>query len=159
MRKRLTRNAYLITHSSKKRNMISFNNCSRRAVLTAFFTLFGFSLMAVPLGAGTFKRTKNMDVYYAFGVSDWADFDMYESYGWIPYAEVEMYPNGQLDAFDTQSGQSGTGTYNKVGRYLDLDLGPTIMYTGERVSNGPKVYEGVIILHGQPCGLWRGYFR
>ena len=70
-----------------------------------------------------------------------------------------MYSTGALDAYDTQSGQSGSGTYNKQGRFLDLDVGPYICYSGERVSRGPTVYEGVIIYNGQAAGLWRGYMQ
>lgn len=131
----------------------------KRRSLLSIFGICAVCLLVAPLVAGTFKRTQEMDVYYAFGVCDWDDFDLYEANGWIPYAEVTMYPSGVLDALDTQSGQSGSGTYNKQGRDLDLDVGPYICYSGQRVSRGPTIYEGVIIYNGQVAGFWRGYFQ
>ena len=129
----------------------------KRQRFLSLFVVLAVGLLVGPVLAGTFKKTKEMDVYYAFGTSDWGDFDYYESNGWIPYAEVTLFNDGTLFAFDTGSGQSGGGTYNKQGRYLDLDVGP--IYSGERVSRGPAVYEGEIIYNGQVSGLWRGYVR
>lgn len=98
------------------------------------------------------------DVYYAWGVSNWNDFDFYEGNSWLPYAAVAMYPDGSLYSFDTSSGQSGLGTYNKQGKFLDLEVAPGVFYSGERVSRTPRIYVGQIIVNGQVVGLWRGYF-
>ncbi len=131
----------------------------KRRTLFSIFAVLALCLMVAPLAAGTFRRTTDMDVYYAFGVHDWDDFDLYEANGWVPYAEVTMYDTGILDALDTQSGQTGSGTYDKQGKNLDLDVGPYICYSGQRVSRSPTIYEGVIIYNGSVAGLWRGYVQ
>lgn len=113
--------------------------------------------------AGTFRRTKSMDLKYAWGTTSMAEFDAYDLMypGYFPIAELTLEPDGTFTVLDTATGSTGFGIYDKSGRNLEITIvspsyGYTVQYVGRRVSRG--VFEGEILVDGNPQGNWRGTF-
>lgn len=111
--------------------------------------------------AGSFKRTKVMDLKYAWGTTSMLDFDYYDQLypGYLPIAELTFEPNGTFTAVDQSSGGTGAGIYDKQGRNLEITIvtpsyGSVVQYVGIRVSRG--VFEGEILVDGTVQGHWRG---
>jgi len=113
--------------------------------------------------AGTFNRTRTMDIKYAWGTSSMAEFDMYEQMypGYFPIAEVTFQPDGTFDVTDLATGNTGNGVYDKRGKNLEITiLNPqyigVVQYVGRKVA--PRTFEGDILVNGNPAGNWRGTF-
>lgn len=104
-----------------------------------------------------------MDVKYAWGTCSMEEFDMWDQLypGYLPIAEITFEPDGTFTVFDTASGASGSGVYDKRGRNLEITIlfpqsSNLVEYIGEKVS--PGVFEGTIYLNGNASGNWRGEF-
>lgn len=125
--------------------------------------LFSYGFLPTTAMAGTFKKTKVMDLKYAWGTTSMAEFDFYDQLypGYFPIAEVTFQPDGTFTAYDTASGSSGSGVYVKQGGYLLITIvnpqfNGIVQYEGQKVA--PKTFEGEILVNGTPCGNWRGKF-
>ena len=137
----------------------------RLPISLAFALVCLFHLAGGPLvEAGTFNRTKVMDVKYAWGTSSLAEFDFYDTMypGYLPVAILTLYSDGTFDAFDTMSGASGGGIYDKRGGNIEITIVPdgpygTVQYIGSKV--GPKKFAGEIKVNGVTWGHWRGQIQ
>ena len=140
------------------------NHQTRKPLLT-LIALITISLSLAPAiaYAGSFNRTRTMDLTYAWGTPSFSDFEAYELMypGYFPVAELTFETDGTFTAFDTGSGSTGYGVYDKRGRNLEITiLNPNynriIQYVGKKVSRG--VFEGEILVDGNVSGHWRGEF-
>ncbi|MEL7496123.1 MAG: hypothetical protein AAFN77_00830 [Planctomycetota bacterium] len=111
--------------------------------------------------AGTFRRTKVMDIQYAWGTTSLTEFDQYNLLypGYFPIAELTFEPDGTFTVVDTATGNTGYGIYDKRGRNLEITIvapnnGYLVQYVGRKVSRG--VFEGEILVNGNVQGHWRG---
>ena len=119
------------------------------------------SLMSPTATAKPFKRTKVMDLKYGWGTCSLDEFEMYDALypGYLPVAIVTLYNDGTFDAFDTASGATGGGFYDKRGGQIEITITPdgpwgTVQYVGARV--GPGEFAGEILVNGDVWGHWRG---
>lgn len=131
-------------------------------VLLAFLIASNFAMPGIAL-AGTFNRTRVMDLKYAWGTCSMEEFDMWDQLypGYLPIAEVTFEPDGTFTVFDTASGANGSGVYNKQGPNLEITiLNPQstglVQYVGRKVA--PRTFEGTIYIDGNHMGNWRGTF-
>lgn len=114
--------------------------------------------------AGTFRRTKTMELKYGWGTSSIAEFDQWEQDypGSVPIADLTFFNNGTFDAFDRASGATGGGIYDKSRRNIRITIVPdgpygTVEYVGKRVQS--RTYEGEIQVNGMVWGHWRGVIQ
>jgi hypothetical protein len=123
------------------------------------------SLVASPVAAyaGTFKRTRVMDLKYAWGTTSKTEFDAYDMMypGYFPIAEITFETDGSFTAYDTASGSTGDGVYDKRGRNLEITIinpqyNSIVQYVGSKESRG--VFSGEILVNGNVAGHWRGEF-
>ncbi len=113
--------------------------------------------------AGTFKRTRVMDLKYAWGTTSMTEFDTYDLMypGYFPIAEVTFETDGTFTAYDTATGSTGYGVYDKRGRNLEITIlfpqqGLVVEYVGTKESRG--IFSGEILVGGNVSGHWRGEF-
>ena len=134
----------------------------KKNTLFCMITLCVFSLAIAPtVYAGSFKRTTTMDLTYAWGSTSFVEFDAYETMypGTLPVAEITFETDGTFFAYDTATGESGYGVYDKRGRNLEitvvnLQTNLVIEYIGRKESRG--VFSGEIVVNGSVAGHWRG---
>lgn len=137
----------------------------KRNALLFLVTLTIATLAAGPAIAlaGTFKRTRTMDLTYAWGTTSYSQFEAYDLMypGYFPIAELTFETDGTFTAFDTATGSTGYGVYDKRGRNLEIliinpQYNQIVEYVGSKVSRG--VFAGEILVNGNVSGHWRGEF-
>lgn len=137
---------------------------SRTSVFCLFMVAIASTLISQSeVFAGTFKRTRTMDLKYAWGTTSLAQFDMYDQMypGYFPIAELTFQPDGSFTAVDTSTGSTGFGIYDKSGRNLEITIvspqySGVVQYVGRKVGSG--TFEGEILVDGVCQGHWRGSF-
>ena len=135
-------------------------------IRTVLFSAVVASLVLAPAlaWAKPFKRTRTMELKYAWGTTSLAQFDFYDQTypGYLPIADITFETDGSFTAFDRGSGSTGTGIYDKRGPNLEITiLAPpsqlgVVQYVGSKVAQ--REFAGEILVNGNCAGHWRGSF-